>query len=280
MLDLSVVIVACNEERIIGQTLQAVASFASEIILVDSGSSDLTIEIAKQYNALCHHQQWLGYTGQKNFALSLATKSWILSLDADEVVTEKLRQEIVAKLNTTENSLDRTSVNQTSLEQTFVAYRIPRLLYIGDKPLKHGGFYPDSQLRLFKNGSGQFIERKVHESVKVNGPVGQLKSPLLHYAYISFEDYALTLDQYARLSAEEFSQRVALKKNNSSTRFSKYWRRSKLNEALHPLWTFFYRYLIRGGFLDGCTGLKANWFYKDYVRKKISYSRQIELLLP
>ena len=135
MLDLSVVIIACNEERIIAKTLEAVFSFAGEIILVDSGSTDRTVEIARQFKAQCHHQQWLGYAGQKNYALSLATKKWILSLDADEIVTEALAKEITALL--------------ASSVQPFTGYRIPRLLYIGNKPLKHGGFYPDAQLRLF-----------------------------------------------------------------------------------------------------------------------------------
>src|ERR1700677_1159553 len=99
MLDLSVIIIACNEERIINKTLAAVASIASEIILVDSGSTDRTMEIAKQYGATCHHQQWLGYSAQKNYALSRATKSWILSLDADEIVTEALTSEITALLS-------------------------------------------------------------------------------------------------------------------------------------------------------------------------------------
>jgi len=260
MLDLSVVIIAYNEERIIGRTLEAVSPFAGEIVLVDSGSTDRTLEIARQYKAQCHHQQWLGYAGQKNYALSLATKKWILSLDADEVVTEPLVREITALL--------------TSSSLSFTGYRIPRLLYIGDKAFKHGGFYPDSQLRLFQNGKGKFIERKVHESVEVDGTVGQLQSPLLHYAYTDFDHYVATLDKYARLSAQEFAERKN-KSTNGDHSAPKSLRGTKLDEMLHPTWTFFYRYILRAGFLDGLKGLKANWIYKDYVRKKISYLRQL-----
>jgi len=260
MLDLSVVIIACNEERIIGKTLEAVAPFAGEIILVDSGSSDKTVEIARQYKAQCHHQQWLGYAAQKNYALSLATKKWILSLDADEIVTEPLSKEITALLSAS--------------TQSCTGYRIPRLLYIGDKPLKHGGFYPDAQLRLFQNGKGKFIERKVHESVEVDGTLGTLKFPLFHYAYIDFNDYASTLDKYAQLSAQEFAEREH-KTTNGDHSAPKSWRATKLNEMLHPAWTFFYRYILRAGFLDGLKGFKANWIYQDYVRKKISYLRQL-----
>ena len=139
--------------------------------------------------------------------------------------------------------------------------------------MKHGGFYPDSQLRLFQNGKGKFIERKVHESVQVDGPVGKLESPLLHYAYIDFNDYAATLDKYAQLSAQEFAGRNKTANGDGAGHQS--LQASRLNEMVHPAWTFFYRYILRAGFLDGVRGFKANWIYKDYVRKKISYLRQL-----
>lgn len=255
MLDLSVVIITYNEERIIGKTLEAIAHFAGEIIIVDSGSTDRTLEIARQYRAQCHHQQWLGYAAQKNYALTLATKKWILSLDADEVVSNELAKEI--------SNLFASSID------SFDAYRIPRLMYIGDKPLRHGGFYPDAQLRLFRNGKGKFAERKVHESVQVEGPIGKLNSPLLHYSYTDFDHYIATLDKYARLSAQEFAERK--NKSNSNS-----WKTSLMNEIFHPCWTFIYRYILRGGFLDGMHGLKANLIYKDYVRKKITYLRELK----
>ncbi len=101
MHDLSVAIIACNEERIIAKTLAAVAPLAGEIILVDSGSTDRTVEIARQYGAQCHYREWHGYAAQKNYAISLATKKWILSLDADEIVTDPLAKEIVNKITKT-----------------------------------------------------------------------------------------------------------------------------------------------------------------------------------
>jgi glycosyltransferase involved in cell wall biosynthesis len=259
--DLSIIIVACNEERILGKTLAAVAPLAGEIIVVDSGSTDRTLEIAKGFGARCHHQQWLGYAAQKNYAISLSSRKWILSLDADEIVTEALAREISENICT---------------DGAYVGYRIPRLLYIGTKAFKHGGFYPDAQLRLFQNGKGSFTERKVHESVRVEGPVGQLKSPLLHYAYTDFVDYANTLNRYAQLSAQEFAEKPKTAMDSScpvQRDLIQYWRTSKINEILHPLWTFSYRYFLRAGFLDGIDGLQANWIYKDYVRKKITYLR-------
>ncbi len=264
-LPLSVVIIAYNEERIIERTLKAISSLASEIILVDSGSTDKTIETAKQYGAQCHYQQWLGYAAQKNFALSLASQEWILSLDADEIVSQDLAKEITNLLNARDSQLRD-------------GYHIPRLLYIGDAPLKHGGFYPDAQLRLFKKGKGKFVERKVHESVQVEGSAGRLNSPLLHYSYTDFDHYASTLDRYAQLSAEEFYSRQNRKRDSKETDSNhnmSSWRTSKLNELIHPIWTFSYRYFVRGGFLDGRTGLKANAIYQDYVRKKITYLRDL-----
>jgi glycosyltransferase involved in cell wall biosynthesis len=246
---LSVVIVAQDEERTIGQVLDAVKPIASEIILVDSGSQDKTLEIAKSRGAVCYHQQWQGYAKQKNFAISLASDDWILSLDADEVLSDALANEIETVLS---DSSDQ-----------YEGYLIPRFLYIGNTALCHGGFYPDAQLRLFKRGKGQFKPRMVHESVFVDGRVGRLHEAMRHYAYPDFTAYEAAMDKYARLSAQEFAQRGEIG-----------WRASRLNELVHPWWTFVYKFVFRGGFLDGEMGLKANWIYRDYVRKKISYLRE------
>jgi glycosyltransferase involved in cell wall biosynthesis len=250
MRGLSVVIVAQDEERTIGQVLDSIKAIANEIILVDSGSSDKTIDIAKSCGAMCHHQEWLGYAQQKNFAISLAKCEWILSLDADEVVSAPLLKEIETVLSQPEG-------------ENFDGYRIPRYLYIGNTALCHGGFYPDAQLRLFKRGKGEFKPRMVHEAVTVNGKVGHLKEAMRHYAYTDFEAFENAMDKYARLSAQEFA-----------TKGDVGWRISKVNELLHPWWTFLYKYLFRGGFLDGEMGLKANWIYRNYVRKKITYLRE------
>lgn len=247
---LSVVIVAQDEERTIGMVLASVKPIASEIILVDSGSSDKTVDIARSYGAQCHHQEWLGYAEQKNFALALAKCKWILSLDADEVLSENLAFEIKDLLSNPEC-------------ERFDGYVIPRFLYIGETAICHGGFYPDAQLRLFKAGKGRFKPRMVHESVTVEGKVGRLRESLLHFAYADFQAYEQAMDKYARLSAQEFAKRDGLT-----------WRTSKVNEWVHPWWTFFYKYVCRGGFLDGEMGLKANQIYREYVRKKITYLRE------
>lgn len=331
MQDLSVVIVAQDEERTIKAVLNAVKEIASEIILVDSGSSDKTVEISRACGAVCHYRKWHGYADQKNFAISLAKSSWILSLDADEVLTEPLVAEIRDLLS-------------SPLCDQFSGFTMPRILYIGDTPLGHGGFYPDAQLRLFKQGQGQFNDRIVHEAIKVKGKVGKLKNPMRHYAYPDLAAFAQAMDKYARLSAQEFSKGffnvhagfanqgrawraptedvdraiigtmpddpnsgrmqcaptgvpepsiVGIMPDDpnrvnaqcaptgvvnpavirTKTPAAVLWRKSVINEWLHPCWTFFHRYIIRAGFLDGVLGLKANLIYCDYVRKKIAYLR-------
>jgi glycosyltransferase involved in cell wall biosynthesis len=252
MQEVTVVIICENEERTIEKVINAAKKVSSDIVIVDSGSTDNTVEIARSLGAECHHQKWLGFGPQKNFAISLAKSNWILSLDADEIVDSTLTKEI-------KEALARQDLKE------YDGFRVPRLLIIGGKEIIHGGFFPDAQLRLFDRTKGQFNERKVHEAVHVKGKVAMLKGKLLHHAYPDFDAYKLALDKYAKLSAEEFS-----------TRGDSAWRTSKLNEWIHPIWTFFYRYILRLGFLDGKDGLQAALIYSDYVRKKIAYLRDLK----
>lgn len=249
---LSVVIVAQDEERTIGRVIEAVKPIADEIVLVDSGSSDRTIEIATSLGARCQHQDWLGYAAQKNFAIDLAGNDWILSLDADEILTPELVAEIKEVL------ADPRATD-------YDGYKLPRVLYIGDTPVRHGGFYPDAQLRLIQKGKGRFNDRMVHEAIKVSGPVKMLNNCMLHYAYKDVDGFSAAMEKYAQLSAKEFAKRK---------KFG--WKAHPINEILHPLWTFIYRYVARGGLLDGALGLKLAGIYSDYVRKKIRYLRELE----
>lgn len=250
MESLSVVLIAQDEERTIGSVLAAIADIASEIILVDSGSSDRTKDIATEYGANVIHQDWLGYSAQKNFALEQAKSKWILSLDADEVITPELKKEI-------RDILEGTEANNWD------GFKVPRLMFVGNQSVLHGGFYPDAQLRLFRNGMGRFNDRLVHESVTLEGRVSNLRNHLLHYSYRDLDHFRQSLEKYARLAARE-SMRSGYEPAKTST----------LNLLLHPLWTFFWRYFGRAGFLDGKLGLEMNLIYSDYVRKKISYLRE------
>lgn len=249
---LSLVIVALNEERTIGKVIEAALPLAQEIILVDSGSTDNTRQIAQSLGATIVHQDWLGYAAQKNFAMDLATKEWILVLDADEIMTPNLVSEINALLSTEQ-------------AMNFDGYKIPRILYIGETPIKHGGFYPDAQLRLVQRGKGRFNDRLVHEAIKVNGSVKVLSNHMDHYSYIDVEQFKAAMEKYARLSAQEFSR-----SNKPRTG----WKTSPINEFFHPLWTFVYRFFLRQGFLDGALGWNLVLIYCSYVRNKIKYFRE------
>lgn len=247
---ISLVIVAMNEERTVGKVLEAACNFVDEIIFVDSGSTDRTIEIAKSFEVKLVHQDWLGYSAQKNYAISLASGEWILSLDADEILTPALAEEICEVVI----SPSAVGVN---------GFKIPRILHIGSTAITHGGFFPDAQLRLFRKGAGKFNDRLVHEAIFVNGKVGHLHHPMIHMAYADIGEFELAMEKYARLSAEE----------NVKNGFGP-WEKSLINELVHPWWTFFYRFILRAGLLDGVLGLKLSLIYSDYVRRKIRYLRQ------
>jgi glycosyltransferase involved in cell wall biosynthesis len=248
---LSVTIVAQDEERTIGRVLEAVRDIADEIVFIDSGSTDRTIEIAKRFDVRFYHQDWLGYAAQKNMAIDLASGEWVLSLDADEILTPNL----VAEIRDTMCGGIPEGVN---------GYKIPRVLFIGDTPVRKGGFYPDAQLRLIRKGSGCFKKRIVHEAIAVEGAVRKLKNDMLHYSYRDVDHFAQTMDKYARLSAQHYFEQEY-----------KPWRASRVNELLHPIWTLLYRQIGRGGIFEGRLCWQLNLVYADYVRKKISYLREL-----
>lgn len=249
---ISVTIVAQDEERTIADVLSSVMGIADEIIFLDSGSTDRTVEIAKSFGVCFYHQDWLGYAAQKNRAIELASGEWILSLDADEVMSPALIEEIRGILS-------------TGVPPEINGFKLPRVLFIGDQPVRRGGFYPDAQLRLIRKGKGCFRPRIVHESLGVEGQVVQLRGDLLHYAYTDTAEFARTMDKYARLSAEHYFREGTSR-----------WRKNPINEILHPLWTLFYRQVIRGGLLGGPLSWQLNRIYADYVRKKIRYLRELE----
>ncbi len=248
---LSVTIVARDEERTIARVLTAVQEIADEVVFLDSGSRDRTPDIAKRFGVRFFHQDWLGYAEQKNKAIDLATGEWILSLDADEVLTPQLVSEI-------------RKLMRGSIPDDVAGFRIPRVLYIGDTPVRGGGFYPDAQLRLIRKGQGRFQPRIVHESIKVEGSVRQLKHDMLHYAYCDVAQFANTMDHYAKLSAQHFFE----------TGYS-WWQASRVAEIVKPAWTFFYRQIVRGGIFLGPPCWKLNVIYARYVRKKVRYLRQL-----
>ena len=246
---LSVAIVALNEEANLGRTLASVR-WADEIVVVDSGSTDHTCDIAREYGARVVHEPWRGYVAQKNYALELCTQDWILSLDADEEVSPGLADEVRSIL---------------LAGGQFEGYTMPRQnLFLG-KWMRHGGFYPDPKLRLFRRGSGYSTGFDPHDrfELKNMGPVGRFRGPLVHYTYPTLTYYLEHMNRYSSLGAK-----MAVDKGHR--------RFNVLNIVLRPLATFIYNYFCRLGFLDGREGLLLHMYHAVYVSWK--YSKAWELV--
>lgn len=223
---LSVIIITKNESRNIGDCLASVA-FADQCVVVDSGSTDDTVVIARAAGAsVVETVDWPGFGPQKNRALALAQGEWILSLDADERVPQSLRDEILGVV----------------AAPNHLAYTLPRLSSFCGHFIRHSGWYPDHTVRLFRRDSGRFSPDLVHESVVVAGEsIGRLKTPLIHYSYPDDDAYLRKLQQYSSLSAE---QAYAAGK------------RGGLGKALaHAAAAFLRSYVFKRGWLDGRAGL-------------------------
>ncbi len=242
---LSVTIIALNQEANIVPCLES-AAFADEIVLVDTGSTDRTLELARDFTDRIFTTDWRGFGATKNYALDQAAGDWIFSLDTDERVPPGLRDEILAVVQ-----------NNGPL----AGYRVPRKNYFGGRWVRRGGWYPDLTLRLFRRDRGRFREREVHEEVLVDGPVGELKTPLEHYSYKSVSDYVARMDRYARLAAREL-----LKAGRRPLAGELFWR---------PATTFFNRYVIKLGLLEGLTGYTLAVLAGMYTFLKYYYLRQL-----
>jgi glycosyltransferase involved in cell wall biosynthesis len=247
---LSVAIVAMDEEANIARTLASIR-WADEIILVDSGSKDHTREIAREAGAKVIEEPWRGYVAQKQYAIDLCTKDWVLLLDADEEISPGLADEIRTVL------ADPNPLN---------GYWLPRKnLFLG-RWIRHGGFYPDPKLRLFRQGMGIVAGHDPHDRVDLKPGVAQrtaqFKNDLVHHTYPTLTYYIGHMNRYSSLGAQ-----LAVSKGH--TRFS------LANIILRSLLTFFYNYVVRLGFLDGREGLLLHLNHAVYVSWK--YAKAWEL---
>lgn len=223
-LGLSVILITKNEAKHIQACLASVA-FADEIIVVDSGSTDGTVEMARAMGAQVHSfEDWPGFGPQKNRALDMATQPWVFSIDADERVTPVLRQEII----------------QTIEDAAFDAYQVARLSEFCGKPIRHSGWWPDHVVRLFKRGTARFTDAAVHERVEAPGHVGTLHHWLLHYPYDDMESLIAKVNRYSTDAAAMMASRG--KKSGPFVALA------------HACWTFVRIYLLRRGFMDGRHG--------------------------
>ncbi len=238
-LTLSVIVITMNEEGNIRDCLESV-KWADEVIVVDSGSSDKTLAICQEFTDKIYvNSQWQGFGFQKNLALSKATCDWVFSIDADERVTPELELEIKAKM-----------IQDPSV------YEVPRRAFFLGKELKHGGWWPDYVVRLFRRGEGQFKERLVHEVIEYNGTAEKLDNALIHYSYVDFDQVLSKMNSYAVAGASE------ARKNKKYGSFGK--------ALFRGGWAFFNAYILRLGFLDGSMGFiaafsKAEGTYYRYL---------------
>jgi glycosyltransferase involved in cell wall biosynthesis len=233
---LSVVVVTLNEEDRIRACLES-AAWADELIVVDAESRDKTATIARELTDHVFVRPWPGFAAQKNFGLDQARGDWILSLDADEVVSPALREEILAVLG-------------GRGEDT--GYTVPRRNVFWDRWIRHGGLYPDRQVRLFRRGRGRFVERSVHESVRVEGRLGRLHGHLEHRSYRDVADFLERADRYSTLAADEW-----VRAGRPS--------RPLTDLVGRPLARFLGMYVARAGFLDGWRGFLLAVLYGYYV---------------
>ena len=224
---LSVILITRNEEANLEACLASLEGVAQQIVVVDTNSSDRTLEIAQKYGALISQPtDWPGFGVQKNRALALATGDWILSLDADERLTPVLKSEIV------------TAIHHSGKVDCFA---IPRLSWYCGRFIRHSGWSPDYVDRLFKRGTARFSDDLVHERLISYGQVAKLKNPMLHYSFMNFSQVLQKIDRYSTASAEQA--------------FAKGKRSTPIKAILHGLWAFIRTYIIRAGFLDGQQGL-------------------------
>ena len=239
-------IITLNESANIAAALESVA-WTDEIIVVDAQSADDTVAIARQYTDRVIVREWAGYIDQKNYAASVASHDWILSVDADERVTPALADEILAVLAT---------------DAASGGYRVPRVSHYLGRWIRSTDWYPDYQLRLYDRRRARWAGRYVHESVQADGPVGRLHANLQHFPYRDVSHHLRTIDRYSSLAARQMHE---------DGRRTGAWQM-----LLHADAAFLRNYVLRGGFKDGTAGLIVSMLNAYYVLLKFVKLWEIE----
>jgi len=233
---ISVAIATYNEEDVLAKCLESIVSWVDEIVIVDGGSIDKTVEIARRYKArviVTDNPPIFHINKQK--AVDACKKDWILQLDADEIVSIPLKEEIVFILKA---------------EKTYAGYYIPRKNFFLGIWMKKGGQYPDYIIRLFQRGKGRFPSKSVHEQVSMSGDVGYLKNTLLHYPYETFFEYWEKALRYSKLVARELEKQRAPKNIITASSFF----------IVKPLYTFVNLFIRHRGIMDGGVGFLFAFF--------------------
>ena len=235
---LSVVVITLNEAPNIDDALASV-SWADEIVVVDCGSTDETVPLARRYTDHVSHRDWTGYGDQKNHATALAKNDWVLSLDADERISAELASEIMALIEQ---------------DPTHRGYRVPRTTRYLGRWIRTTDWYPDYQLRLYDRQSARWTRKPVHESVRIDGSVGRLRHEIHHYAYPNLSNHVATINRYTTLAAKEL-----LDHNHKA---------GSLDLLVRPTVAFVRNYLLRRGFTQGLPGLVVSLMNTYYVLLK------------
>ena len=243
MMKISATIITFNEERNIARVIESLRC-CEEILVLDSGSNDRTVEIAGKLGARVEEASWHGYAAQKNIAAGLATYDWILALDADESLSEALEAEI-------------WHIKKEGAK--YQGYTMPRMAQYLGRWILHSGWYPDRKVRLFDRRKARWVGEFVHESVRVDGPLGHLESNLLHFTCSSLSEHLRTMDSYTTLAAQEMVTR------GQSLAFARL--------LLDPPWTIFRTYVLKLGFLDGLEGLTIAYMAGLYNFVKYAKAR-------
>ena len=263
MLEISAVIITLNEERRLPRALESLA-VADEILVVDSGSTDRTREIAARHGARVISHPWEGYARQKNFAAAQAKFPWVLSIDADEVVTPELAGEL--------RQIKENGPGDAA------GFRMPRLAWYRGRWIRHSGWYPDPKLRLYDRRRGRWVGDYVHERVEVDGPVRALRGDLQHFTCDSLAEHFRTTDRYTTLAAQEAyngqgghgGETTAIcRETPSICRFGRWiWPQAIPMMLAGPPWKFLETYCFRQGFRDGFPGLVIAAMAGYYVFQK------------
>lgn len=245
---ISFVLITLNEEENLPRCLKSCADLADEIVILDSGSTDRTKEIATEYGARFEEQDWLGYVGQKNMAVLLAKNEWVLSLDADEELSPDLRNEI-------------QSIIYEGAPENINGFSMPRCVEYEGRWIRYGDWYPDRVIRLFKKSAAKFEGGKVHERLVLEGGMKELQHNINHYSFKDRSDHWARCQKYARLWAE--------------TEHERGHKVGPFAPISHAFFRWLRGYLLKMGFLDGAQGFRIANYCAAEVKLKYEILREL-----
>lgn len=251
-MNLSVGLITFNEEKDLPRTLDAIKDIADEIVIVDNGSTDKTIDIARSYGTHVYTEDWKGFGDQKNSVIEKCKGKWILLIDADEEITPSLKNEIKEIISSEKNK--------------FKIYKLKFTTVCFGKNIRHGGWSNFYRVRLFMNGFGKYDSKKVHETFLTSEPIGMTKGYINHYTYESLQDYFGKFNEYTTKLAKQYLERGKSK--------------SVLNMYFSSCFNFIKTYFLKLGFLDGYEGYLLSKLGAMYVLIKYSKLRELKRKAP